>query len=277
MASVLEKANMSNGTGIASQSGHESGACANILGVKVDAIDTAAALASIESALEQGRKGYICAPDASNILRAQDDESHRRILNGSLLTIADSRAVVWTAWMQGVHDLHQIGGPELMLEMCRLSQSRGYRHFLYGGDEGVADQLKPILEQRFQGIKIVGTYCPPFRPLNESERKALIEQVSRTKPDLFWVGIGSPKQERFMAEYLPLLDTKIMFGVGAAFNFHSGRVHFSPRWMQLVGLSWLFRLAQEPRRLWKRYLLSIPRFTWSILLQLLRLHHYSLD
>jgi N-acetylglucosaminyldiphosphoundecaprenol N-acetyl-beta-D-mannosaminyltransferase len=249
---------------------------ANILGVKIDAVDMASALRRIESALAENRKGYVCAPDAYNIMCAQDDPEQRRILNNSLLTIADSRAVVWTAWAYGIRQLRQVGGPELMLEMCRVSQTRGYRHFFYGGEPGVAEELRKLLELRFPGLNVVGTYTPPFRPLTDAECDDLIGLVATLKPDLFWVGISSPKQERFMAEYLPLLDTKLMFAVGAAFNFHTGRVRFSPHWMQLAGLSWLFRLTQEPKRLWRRYFFAIPRFLWGVGLQLLGLRRYPL-
>lgn len=250
---------------------------ANILGIRIDALDTAEALDQIEAALAVGRKGYLCAPDVCSIVCAQQDAVHRAILNGSFLTIADSRAVVWTAWAEGVRSLRQIGGPELMLALCARSVEPGYRHFLYGGDPGVAEELKTVLEGRFPGIAIVGTYCPPYRPLNQEERRQLICQVAAAQPDLFWVGIGSPKQERFMAEYLPLLDTKLMLAVGAAFNFHTGRVRFSPHWMQLAGLSWLFRLTQEPRRLWRRYGRAIPKFLWLIGLQLCALRHFRID
>jgi N-acetylglucosaminyldiphosphoundecaprenol N-acetyl-beta-D-mannosaminyltransferase len=253
----------------------EAKVCANVLGIRIDAVDTAGALRRIESALAENRKGYVCSPDASNIIYAQDNPQQRRILNNSLLTIPDSRAVVWAAWAQGVRQAGHVGGPELMLEMCRLSQTRGYRHFFYGSEPGVAEELRKVLQQRFPGLNVVGTYAPPFRPLSDAERDDLIGLVASLKPDMFWVGISSPKQERFMAEYLPLLDTKLMFAVGAAFNFHTGRVRFSPHWVRVAGISWLFRLTQEPRRLWRRYLFTIPRFLWGVGLQLSGLRSYS--
>jgi len=252
--------------------------CANILGVRIDAVDIAGAVQRIELALGKNQKGYICGPDVNSIMLAQRDPSHRRIINNSFLSHADSRALFWTAQAQGVSQLKQVGGPELMLEMCRVSQAHGYRSFLYGGAEpGIAEELKTVLERRFPGLNIVGTYTPPFRPLNAAEREELIALVSAVKPDLFWVGTGTPNQYQFMAEYLPLLDTKIMFGVGAAFNFFTGRVRFSPHWMQLAGISWLFRLTQEPKRLWKRYFFSIPRYLFEITLQFLGLRKYPLN
>jgi N-acetylglucosaminyldiphosphoundecaprenol N-acetyl-beta-D-mannosaminyltransferase len=129
--------------------------------------------------------------------------------------------------------------------------------------------LSAALGRMFPGIRIVGTYTPPFRHLDLREEADLVRMVAQAAPDIFWVGISTPKQEKFMAEYLPKLDTKLMFGVGAAFDFHSGRVKFAPLWLRSAGMSWLFRLCHEPRRLWKRYFFSYPRFLWSMTLQLL--------
>jgi len=137
--------------------------------------------------------------------------------------------------------------------------------------------LKAKLEARFPGIQIVGTFTPPFRPLNAEEERALIAQVGQTKPDLFWVGLSTPKQERFMAEFLPKLETTLMIGVGAAFDFHAGKVKQAPRWIQRSGLEWAYRVWQEPRRLWKRYARNNPLFVARVFLQKTGLRKYSLD
>lgn len=164
-----------------------------------------------------------------------------------------------------------------MLKVCEMSLQKGYTHFLYGGDVGVAQQLGEVLLRKFPGIKIAGTYTPPFRPLNGDEEAELLRLVSQHKPDICWVGLSTPKQERFMAEYLHKLDTTVMIGVGAAFDFHTGRVKDAPQWMKTAGLAWVHRLCQEPRRLWKRYLKANPRFVCEITLQLLRLKSYDLE
>jgi N-acetylglucosaminyldiphosphoundecaprenol N-acetyl-beta-D-mannosaminyltransferase len=170
----------------------------------------------------------------------------------------------------------QITGPDLMLHVCAESVEKGYTHFFYGGDVGVAEQLKANLEQKFPGLQVIGTYTPPFRPLNSEEERELQELVARLKPDMFWVGLSTPKQERFMAEYLSKLDTRLMIGVGAAFDIHTGRIKDSPDWLQALGLQWVHRLCQEPRRLWRRYLYNNPRFIVRITSQLLKLKKYEL-
>ncbi|GAG15118.1 unnamed protein product [marine sediment metagenome] len=156
-----------------------------------------------------------------------------------------------------------------MFEVCKMSVERGYTHFFYGGDFGVADELKERMSSKLPGIKIVGTYTPPFRPLNCEEERDLIDKVSRLKPDIFWVGISTPKQERFMYEYLHKLNTKVMIGVGAAFDFHCNRVPTAPKFMIKYGFEWCYRLYQNPRRLWKRYLFNNPRFIFKIIRQLI--------
>lgn len=167
--------------------------------------------------------------------------------------------------------MRRVYGPDYMLQMCRLSLVRGYRHFLFGGKPGVAPRLAEELVRRFPGLQVVGTYTPPFRPLNDAENAELAAQVKRAKPDIFWVGLSTPKQERFMAEYISRLDTNLMVGVGAAFDVHTGQTKDAPQWVKLCGLQWLHRLVQEPRRLWRRYLVNNPRFLVQITLQFLGL------
>jgi N-acetylglucosaminyldiphosphoundecaprenol N-acetyl-beta-D-mannosaminyltransferase len=179
--------------------------------------------------------------------------------------------------MQGFDTIQRVYGPDYLLEICRVSVKRGYRHFFFGGKPGVAKQLVQSLSHRFPGLQVVGTYTPPFRPLNGPEERELAALVAQTKPDFFWVGIGSPKQERFMAKYCGKLDTRIMVGVGAAFDIHSGNVKEAPKWVRSSGLQWLHRLIQEPRRLWRRYLICIPSFLWMITLQLLGLRRFNLE
>jgi N-acetylglucosaminyldiphosphoundecaprenol N-acetyl-beta-D-mannosaminyltransferase len=138
----------------------------------------------------------------------------------------------------------------------------------------VAETLKAKLEARFPGVHITGTWCPPFRELTGDERADLQRRVSEAKPDIIWVGLSTPKQERFMVQYLPLLDTILMFGVGAAFDFHAGYVPQAPRWMQRAGMEWFYRLTKEPKRLWKRYLINNPLFICRILGQWTGLKRY---
>jgi N-acetylglucosaminyldiphosphoundecaprenol N-acetyl-beta-D-mannosaminyltransferase len=248
----------------------------NVLGVGITPLRTQDALQRIGSAIAEGAKGYICITGVHGVMEAQTDSNLRTIINHSMLTTADGRPTVWVGWLQGFHKMMQITGPDLMLHVCEESVKKGYTHFFYGGDVGVADQLKTNLEAKYPGLQVVGTYTPPFRPLNSAEENELQELVARLKPDMFWVGLSTPKQERFMAEYLSKLDTKLMIGVGAAFDIHTGRIKDSPDWLQAMGLQWVHRMAQEPRRLWKRYLYNNPRFIVRITSQLLGLRKYEL-
>jgi len=171
--------------------------------------------------------------------------------------------------------MKRVFGPDLMLETCKMSVERGYTHFLYGGAPGVAKTLEEILVRRFPGLRVVGTYTPPFRPLKLAEEALLRDMVADSRPDIFWTGLSTPKQERFMAKYLPTLDTKLMFGVGAAFDVHTGRVQDAPDWIKNAGLQWFHRLSQEPGRLWRRYLFNNPRFIFKMAAQLTGLTKYD--
>ncbi len=248
----------------------------NILGVGVTPLQKGEALQRMAAAIADGAKGYICVTGVHGVMEAQTDSGLRSIINHSLLTTPDGRPTVWVGWLQGFHRMTQVTGPDLMLQVCEDSAKTGHTHFFYGGDVGVAEQLKASLESRYPGLRVVGTYTPPFRPLNPSEEKELQDTVARLKPDMFWVGLSTPKQERFMAEYISKLDTKLMIGVGAAFDIHTGRIKDSPDWIQAIGLQWVHRIYQDPRRLWKRYLYNNPRFIARITSQLLGLRKYEL-
>lgn len=249
----------------------------NVLGVGVSAINMGQALCLFESWLGNGVQGYVCVTGVHGVMEAQNDPNFKRILNQSLLTTPDGMPTVWVGKMQGYSDMERVCGPDLMASLCHLSCEKGYTHFLYGGQEGVADRLKAALTARFPGLKVVGTYTPPFRPLNTEEEIQLLEHVSNLRPDIFWVGLSTPKQERFMARYLHRLDAKIMVGVGAAFDFHTGAIKDCPDWIKKAGLQWLHRLSQEPSRLTKRYMKNNPAFIWKITLQLAGIAKYTLS
>lgn len=218
--------------------------------------------------MENGNRGYVCVTGVHGVMEAQKDARFRDILNNAFLCTPDGMPMVWMGWLNKYQIMDRVYGPDLMLEICQMSVPKNYTHFLYGGAEGVAPRLKAKLEERFPGIQIVGTYTPPFRPLNSREEKELVEMVQACQPDFFWVGLSTPKQEKFMARYLSRLPTKLMLGVGAAFDFHIGKVSQAPRWMQRAGLEWAYRLKEEPRRLWKRYLYNNPVFLFKIAGQL---------
>jgi N-acetylglucosaminyldiphosphoundecaprenol N-acetyl-beta-D-mannosaminyltransferase len=243
----------------------------SILGVRVDAISMERALDRVEGALHSREKGYVCVTGVHGIMEAQSDATLKRIINASTLTVPDGRPTVWVGWLHGLFEMRQVTGPDLMLKICELSAGKGYTHFFYGGNPGVADDLKNTLTRRLPGLKVVGCDCPPFRPLSAAEEGALLHRVSELKPDFFWVGLSTPKQEKFMDQYLPRLETRLMLGVGAAFDIHTGRIKDAPYWMKLGGVQWLHRLCQDPKRLWKRYLINNPKFLYRITLELLGL------
>lgn len=241
---------------------------ANVLGVGISAISLPAALGLSQRLLEEHGKGYVCLTGVHGIMEAQRDESLRAILNRSFLCAPDGMPTVWIGRLQGHRQMRRVYGPDYMLEMCKLAARRGYRHFLYGGNNGVAQTLRQRLKEMVPTIDIVGTYTPPFRQLTGLEEDQLAALVRHARPDIFWVGLSTPKQERFMAEHIDRLDTCLMVGVGAAFDIHAGLLADAPPWMKECGLQWLFRLGKEPRRLWRRYLFNNPRFLWRIGLQL---------
>ncbi len=240
---------------------------ANLLGVGVSAITMEEAIAESSALLQRGGKGYICVTGVHGIMEAQRDPDLLRILNQSFLTTPDGMPTVWVGRRQGFR-MERVYGPDFLRDFCRYSVCRGYRHFLYGGDDGVAEMLRTRLEAMAPGLVVTGTYTPPFRPLTAPEFQNLQHLVRAAHPDVMWVGLSTPKQERFMAESLDRLDVRLMVGVGAAFDIHTGRIDDAPRWVKKIGMQWLHRLVQDPRRLWRRYLINNPLFVWKILLQL---------
>ncbi|QHN04987.1 WecB/TagA/CpsF family glycosyltransferase [Granulicella sp. WH15] len=243
---------------------------ANVLGVNVSAINMHSAVDLADRWIAGGLPGYICITGVHGVMEAQRDSTLRTILNRAVLNTPDGMPMSWVGHLQGFADMDRVYGPEFMASMCRLSRERGYRHFLYGGQPGVAEQLKQALEIKFSGILVVGTYTPPFRSLNPAEEADLLSQLHAAQPHILWVGLSTPKQERFMAQYVDRLGVPLLVGVGAAFDYHTGRLRDSPAWIQRAGLQWLHRLMQDPKRLWRRYLQNNPAFLWKITLQLLK-------
>jgi N-acetylglucosaminyldiphosphoundecaprenol N-acetyl-beta-D-mannosaminyltransferase len=249
---------------------------ANVLGVGVHALDLDRAALRVMEAVGSRHKGYVCVTGVHGVMQAHRDAGFLRILELAMLVVPDGMPTVWVGRQQGHTQMRRVFGPDLLLEVCRRSVLTGSTHFLYGGKPGVAEDLERNLRQWFPGIRIVGTLSPPFRDLSTDEREKLRKQFLKVSPDIVWVGLGTPKQERFMAEYLPFLDCRVMIGVGAAFDLHTGRLKDAPAWVKAAGLQWLHRLYQEPSRLWKRYLVNNSTFVANILLQLTGIKRYPL-
>lgn len=246
----------------------------NVLGTGFSLLNPQRAVEEIRWLIESGQTGYVTVTNADGVVRSLQDESLRQIYNQSFLTTPDGMPVVWTARLRGHAEVARVYGPDLMLRLFLEGRRRGWRHFLYGGKEGVAGQLQQALELRFPSVQIVGTHTPPFTDLTEQEEDRLIEEVAELKPDLFWVGVSSPRQDRFMARMVGRLDAGVLLGVGAAFDFHSGQVSQAPVALQDAGLEWAYRLGREPRRLWSRYASTVPRFLFHSVCQATGLRHY---
>lgn len=243
-----------------------------VLGVNINVLDQERTRELLFEAVREGRRGYVTITNVYSVSEALRDPELKRVFNEALLSTPDGMPMVWMGRLLGHPSIRRVYGPDLVLNLCDHGRAFGFSHFFFGGNPGVAEDFAASLEKRFPGLKVAGTFCPPFRALNEVERSELQKRVRESQPDFLWVGMSTVKQERFMAEYMSILpEAKIFLGVGAAFDFLSGRVKQAPRWMMRLGLEWLFRLFQEPRRLWRRYLIYNPLFVVRATGQLLGL------
>ncbi|MGO4213975.1 WecB/TagA/CpsF family glycosyltransferase [Terriglobus sp. 2YAB30_2] len=242
----------------------------DVLGVSIDPANMEQATEAIRQLLDQGQKGYICMVGVHGVMEAQRDPDLAAIYDAATLMLPDGMPTVWVGHWQGFGEMRRVTGPDLMLEIFRRPEFSGVRHYLYGGKAGIAEELKQALTRRFPHAQIVGHYTPPFRDLNVQEWESLRSEIQGLKPDIIWVGISTPRQEKFMYHALAGLDATLMFGVGAAFDYHTGRIKDAPEWVKTIGMQWLHRLIQDPRRLMARYLRNNPAFVGKIILQLLR-------
>lgn len=240
---------------------------ADVLGVQVSAVNLGQALDLACRWIDCGEFGLTCMTGVHGVMEAQRDEGLRRVMNNAVLNAPDGMPLSWVGRMQGFAEMDCVTGPEFMTRMCGIAAERGYRIFLYGGNPGVAELLSERLQARFSGLRVVGTWTPPFRRLNAEEEEQMLAAVWRTRPHIMWVGLSTPTQERFMARYVQSLQVPLLVGVGAAFDYHTGRLRDCSRWVKRAGLQWLHRLAQDPRRLAPRYLKNNPTFLWRIALQ----------
>jgi N-acetylglucosaminyldiphosphoundecaprenol N-acetyl-beta-D-mannosaminyltransferase len=244
-------------------------ATASVLGVPLSLTDYDEALDWIDAMVAAGQRGYVCVCNVHTVMASHEDPKLRVALEQSDLNVPDGQPLVWALNALG-HRLEQrVYGPELMARACARSATSGQRFYLYGGrNQGALFQLALNLRQRYPGVKIVGGYSPPHRPLTAEEREAVVSEINHARPDVVWVGIGVPKQEKWMVAMRPQLEAPVLIGVGAAFDFHAGLVRQAPNFIQDAGLEWAFRLANEPRRLWRRYTRYNPRFLAAFARQL---------
>lgn len=249
---------------------------ANVLGAGVHAVNMQSAAEYLEACVASGLKGYVCVTGVHGVTESVRSSRFRAALDNALLVVPDGMPTVWVGRSQRHLSMQRVFGPDLMLELCARSLKNGYTHFFYGGKAGIAEELKRNFETWYPGIRILGALTPPFRSLTHKEEAELSAHVGKLKPDILWVGLSTPKQEMFMVEAIEHLDCKLMIGVGAAFDFHTGRIKDAPTWIKEAGLQWFHRLCQEPRRLWKRYLINNAVFVWHLIFQIAGSKRYSL-
>jgi N-acetylglucosaminyldiphosphoundecaprenol N-acetyl-beta-D-mannosaminyltransferase len=239
----------------------------NVLGVGISPISMADALERIDAWVNQRAREYICVCTVHTVMQCRRSESLRQVVNSAAMNTPDGMPLVWLSRLAGHHNVTRVYGPDLMLAVMARSPRSGYRHFLYGGGPGVADELRDRMAERFPGVRITGTLTPPFGSIDVLADQATADTINQARPDIVWVGIGMPKQELWMSRMRSRLEAPVLVGVGAAFDFHTGRVAQAPSWMQRSGLEWSFRLSQEPSRLWRRYLIDNPWFLFELFRQ----------
>ncbi|MEA2582813.1 MAG: N-acetylglucosaminyldiphosphoundecaprenol N-acetyl-beta-D-mannosaminyltransferase [Thermomicrobiales bacterium] len=236
----------------------------DILGLRVSAIDMPSAIKTIEGWIVDGTHRYVCICTVHTVMECQRNPGLLDVVNGAGLRTPDGMPLVWLSRRAGHRDVARVYGPDLMLALCARSKMSGHRHFFYGGAPGVADELARRLQMRFPGLKVAGTHTPPALPIGAVEDATTIRRINEAAADVVWVGLGNPKQEWWVANHRRLLDAPVLIAVGAAFDFHTGRIRQAPRWMQRNGLEWVFRLSQDPHRLWKRYLVCNSQFVAKV-------------
>ena len=259
----------------------------NILGVGVSATNMADATSKIiTGVVETGQVSYVTVTGAHGIIESTKSDSLREIHNDSYLTVPDGVPTVWVGKIYGHKDMERVYGPDLMASIFRQGEASAqkFRHFLWGASTAVVVKLRDSLLKKYPNADIVGVISPPYRDLNSEEKRELLAKINDSEPHFFWVGLSTPKQEKFMhgflKEYrdsLDFVDKKkgfMMLGVGAAFDFHAGELKQAPSLLQNMGLEWLFRLLVEPKRLWRRYFRVVPMFMYKVIMQISGLKKY---
>lgn len=232
-----------------------------VLGVPLALVDYGRAMDWIDATVTARRRGYICVAAVHTVMLCREDPELARAVRGSSFTVPDGQPLVWALRALGHPLPSRVYGPDLMARHCERSALNGTGVFLYGGrDDDALEQLERSLRARYAGLRIAGSHSPPHHELSPQETDAVAEQINRSQADVVWVGIGVPKQEKWMAAMRERLEAPVLIGVGAAFDFHAGLVSQAPPRLQRLGLEWAYRVAREPRRLWKRYLKYNPLF-----------------
>lgn len=240
-----------------------------ILNVHLSPVNMAQALATLQDWIQTNDRQYVCVAPAHSIMECVNDPGLLPVFNQAGMVTPDGMAIVWLLHLKGHRHVTRVYGPDLLLNACKYGLQHNWRHCFYGGAPGVAETLSQSLTSRFPGLQIAAALAPPFGELSPEQDYIFVQQINTVKPHIVWVGMSSPKQERWMHAHRYQIDAPVMIGVGAAFDFLSGTKPQAPRWMQRGGLEWLFRLISEPKRLWPRYR-QYPHFVLLALAELLR-------
>jgi N-acetylglucosaminyldiphosphoundecaprenol N-acetyl-beta-D-mannosaminyltransferase len=251
--------------------------CFFVLGVRIDALQIPGVIEQMHDWVLAWRAGrdracrYINVTNVQSVTEPRRDSSFQAVLDNAALCVPDGMPLVWLGRHRGYDLRRRVYGPDLMVEFCSRPETRGCTHFFFGGAEGMAENLARKFSSRFPGLRVAGTYAPPFRALSSQEDEECVAAINRAAPDILWVCLGCPKQERWMYEHRDRLAVPVVVGVGQAFDIHAGNLRQAPAWMREHGLEWLFRLCLEPRRLWRRYLFSNTQFLFYLALESLGL------
>lgn len=239
----------------------------NIMGVNIAAINMEWLLDYIEKNLSKIKGDYICVSNVHTTVTSYEDATYCKIQNGGLMAIPDGGPLSTVGQKRGYKNMERTTGPSLMGEIFEISAKKGYRHYFYGSKEETLEfVISKALKKNYPGIQIVGMYSPPFRPMTEEEDIEIIEKINGSNPDFVWVGLGAPKQEKWMGAHQGKING-LMIGVGAGFDYYAENIKRAPMWMQKHNLEWVYRLAQDPKRLFKRYWSTNTKFIWNAMIK----------
>ncbi len=238
----------------------------NIMGVNLAAINMEWLVDFTKRNIKELSGDYLCVSNVHTTVMSYDDKAYCEVQNGGIMTIPDGGPLSSLGRKRGFPKMERTTGPDYMKEILKISAEEGYRHYFYGSTKGTLEKLQKALAEDYQGVQIVGMFSPPFRPLSKEEDEKIIQMINDSNPDFVWVGLGAPKQERWMAEHQGKIKG-FMIGVGAAFDYEAGNIERAPVKMQKANLEWLYRLIQEPKRLFRRYFYTNTKFIWNAVIR----------
>jgi len=241
-------------------------------GIRFDKVNLSESVKKVITAIEHNSKIQVCVTNVYSTVLMQKDTEFRKINNSTSLVVADGMPIIWVSKLMGFPLPCRIAGSDLFFELCTVASTRNYTFYFLGSKKEVLDKIRVNLKVDFPDLKIVGMYSPPYRDqFSEEENNDIVQKINEVKPDVLWVGMTAPKQEKWIFHNLDKLNVKVAIGVGAVFNFVAGSVPRAPVWMQKMGMEWFFRLIQEPKRLWKRYLIGNTIFLWLVLKEFIKI------